>query len=398
MTLVNAVIILVIGAVMGVLADWLIKSILPSRPTRAHAVAVVFAILCMGFAAAYLSEVNQGLLGRVISTLPVNIPLLPAHRPTASIEEYGLVRQIQTPFEHTATHNWSPDADEIVLGEARIERYRIEDGTALGDNISDVQTGMPSLIRIMPDGGAVTAVSAIGGATYEFGTRKRVSIWQGDNCYRHGECYMDWVPNTNNFVTSYLVKKDDNEIPVFAVRDSQTGDTIAQFTMQSRATAIKVSPDGKLVAIGDPLGRVGIWNIATGQAEVTLDANLQHWIEDIDWSPDGKYLVAANVFSLWIWDIEKQEPYWNESFESAIGLALRVGWSPKGNLIVGATDQELYVWDFPNKARLGTSEYSNGAWAVTENYNIRVKWNSSGTMASVALPRTIVIYEAPPGK
>ncbi|HEV3144086.1 MAG TPA: WD40 repeat domain-containing protein [Gemmataceae bacterium] len=83
---------------------------------------------------------------------------------------------------------------------------------------------------------------------------------------------------------------------------------------------MSLSPDGKLLAIGDRAGQIEIWDAAKGTVQRSLvkmaaNGNIQNYAPAVLFSPDGKLLASAGVhagnnnnnnpnFELRIWDVQ----------------------------------------------------------------------------------------------
>lgn len=74
-------------------------------------------------------------------------------------------------------------------------------------------------------------------------------------------------------------------------------------TESSRAISIAPSPDGMVLVTGDQVGRVIMWDAASGQAQLELEQPHPS-IECVRFSPDGRMLVACGRYGVTIWRIE----------------------------------------------------------------------------------------------
>jgi WD40 repeat protein len=55
------------------------------------------------------------------------------------------------------------------------------------------------------------------------------------------------------------------------------------------------SPNGMRIASGDESGEVKVWDAATG--EVVLSFRAPDAVYSVNWSPDGKYIIAGGYFN-----------------------------------------------------------------------------------------------------
>ncbi|GHO80947.1 hypothetical protein KSD_87180 [Ktedonobacter sp. SOSP1-85] len=65
------------------------------------------------------------------------------------------------------------------------------------------------------------------------------------------------------------------------------------------------SPDSTKLACYDSGGNIQIWSLQDGKLQQQGGMSTQGRIEDLAWSPDGKYLVSANPSLLTLWDTER---------------------------------------------------------------------------------------------
>ncbi|EFH81529.1 WD40 repeat domain-containing serine/threonine protein kinase [Ktedonobacter racemifer] len=65
------------------------------------------------------------------------------------------------------------------------------------------------------------------------------------------------------------------------------------------------SPDSTKLACYDSGGNIQIWSLQDGKLQQQGGMSTQGRIEDLVWSPDGKYLVSANPSLLTLWDAQR---------------------------------------------------------------------------------------------
>jgi WD40 repeat protein len=225
--------------------------------------------------------------------------------------------------------------------------------------------------------------------------------------------WTSWSPSGEHLVASGQVAQ---------IWDVQTGQVLATFTPQSAQASTTVhqgnpmarlsggdmiyasafSPDNKLVASavdGVTYGYdVQIWNAATGAYMRTLqvvpNATASDYIDQIAWSPDGKYLAASSPSNgVYVWNTTTWQLAYTKRGVSG------VTWSPQGDLIASVSHSQVQVWQattgkvqFSFQGQAGTNSVSALAWSPNGQYiaasgqNVRI-W-------SVANQKLVYVYNA----
>lgn len=145
---------------------------------------------------------------------------------------------------------------------------------------------------------------------------------------------------------------------VMAIFDLSTGEIITQFEFQTDRLShvindVQWSPDGNLLAIGNADGHVQAYETETFSR--LLDTKIQPDQKDsvarinvVAFSPDGKLLAAAGQDeAIRIWDTAD----WNEPkvIDNSMFPILDLEFSPDGKFIVVGDAGEIYVWDLENE-------------------------------------------------
>ncbi len=142
--------------------------------------------------------------------------------------------------------------------------------------------------------------------------------------------------------------------------DLETGKILQQFKGHNGwVRTVAFSPDGKTVASGSFVGTQAtdvtnpgeliVWNPASGE-EITRLEGHPSALQDIEFSPDGKNLLASSGFfaaisnpaSLYYWDIEKEEII--HQFEMEYD-AYDIAFSPDGKTAVSSSILDINLWD-----------------------------------------------------
>jgi WD40 repeat protein len=120
-------------------------------------------------------------------------------------------------------------------------------------------------------------------------------------------------------------------------------------------TALAVSADGRLAALGDTEGRVRLWEIASGKEQVPTQGH-QSAPRSVALSPDGRRAASAGASApqgqVILWDVlagKARESFFTPSAE----MARAVAFSPDGaQLLAGDSSGNLHLCDAGSGQRL----------------------------------------------
>lgn len=110
-------------------------------------------------------------------------------------------------------------------------------------------------------------------------------------------------------------------------------------------TAVKFSPDGKLVASASADAAIVISDAYTGRHIHTLEGHLAG-ISTISWSPNSRHLASgSDDKTIRLWDAVTGTPH-PVPFEGHHNYVFSIAFSPKGNMLVsGSYDEAVFIWD-----------------------------------------------------
>jgi WD40 repeat protein len=121
-----------------------------------------------------------------------------------------------------------------------------------------------------------------------------------------------FTPDGNAII---CVNHDDNPIRII---DARSGDIIrnvskmdiGKFEHTGHDESLAISPDGKMMAVSAPRGKIGLWEIESGRLVSKFDAGLSR--DDIVvFSPDGKTLAAGGLNqNILLWDVKRGDLQW----------------------------------------------------------------------------------------
>jgi WD40 repeat protein len=131
----------------------------------------------------------------------------------------------------------------------------------------------------------------------------------------------------------------------------QSGVNIVIAVDQKASTIVRrlrLSPDGKLLAVGDDEGLVRIVRLETFEVVRTIRAHTQR-VSDLDFSPDNRTLLSAGRDGvIRYWDVESGSQLRELRVPNSIPYSARMNSaSPERWVIMGDRNGFLYAWDLP---------------------------------------------------
>jgi len=116
-----------------------------------------------------------------------------------------------------------------------------------------------------------------------------------------------------------------------------------QLQSDNEVLSVAVSPDGKLLATGTKW--ITLWDLEMSQQVGVAMRGHKSNMTQMEFSPDGKFLVTANIDNtVRLWNVETRQQV-GEPLRAHKGLVLSVAYSPDGNQIAsGASDGTIVLW------------------------------------------------------
>ena len=180
---------------------------------------------------------------------------------------------------------------------------------------------------------------------------------------------------------------DDGVIYVWNVEHGTVANTISQNENETMLdfSSVIFSPDGTSLASVDDSGFIKLWNVRDGKLvkqikyeEDKLPNNVYFWQKsNIDFSPDGKFIVFGGWESLSLWNVETGKT--SKIISGHSDFVVHVRFSPDGKLIAsGSLDKEIKIWDLETKREISSLK---GHTSPIDNF----AFNPDGkTIASIA--------------
>ena len=167
-----------------------------------------------------------------------------------------------------------------------------------------------------------------------------------------------------------------------------------EVSVVSPVTAVKFSPDGKLLAVGGQR-EVRLFDPASGKLLATLTGHAG-LVRSLAFSPDGRQLAAAGGLpqiggEIKVWDVRSHQLL--QTLQGHKDCVYSVAWSPDGKLIAsGSYDRLVKLWDAATgKEWKNLQDHIDAVFAVA--------FSPDGKhLASASQDRTVKIWDIASGK
>jgi WD40 repeat protein len=238
---------------------------------------------------------------------------------------------------------WSPNGKQLASGGHKITIWEAQ----TGNQIQVLTTSTEEMFTVVwsPDGSKLASISYDGqGNVWDVSTGECVLKLE-KNRFSHG---IAWSPQGNLLGTSYPNPPGGGREQV-TLWNPQTGEAVRT---QPGVYDLAWSPLGNIIAsVSDSRTpnthddkTLILWDPKTGNMirSIALGMFLNH----IDWSPDGKYLVVAQdqEGALIVLNAQTGEKIYR--LKGHAGTVTNVAWSPHGDLIASASeDGTVIIWE-----------------------------------------------------
>ncbi|MBY0229217.1 MAG: hypothetical protein K2W96_08075, partial [Gemmataceae bacterium] len=256
---------------------------------------------------------------------------------------FTLVLLLAAPAPKTAYLSWSTDVNYSPDG-----RWLISYGT-----VEDREKGTTRDLGALRLG-----FTADGKRLFGMTRDQRLVCWDVPGFKERFDVKADHGPDFHNKAGFYrfglVVSPDGSFVATYRLRSrtvkvwhGETGKEARSLESPSFVWSMAISPDGKLLAVGDEERNVTVWELATGKKRERFEAiplrKVRHtsdgWVNQMCFSPDGKRLaigvsrLGGDVDTRMPCDLVVRETEkWREVFRVDVGETYMHGlaWSPDG--------------------------------------------------------------------
>jgi WD40 repeat protein len=207
-----------------------------------------------------------------------------------------------------------------------------------------------------------------------------------------------WAPDGQRLASG------SQEASTVQIWDALTGaNMVTHHGYEDSGMTVTWAPDGRRLASGDSKVHFGvdfveIWDAATGNAIKTYSPHTNSSapgpVNGLSWSPDGKYLAAANFdYTVRVWDLATDKLRFFYSDPNGY-LMTCITWSPDSKYIAfgnddnGTHDVKVQVWNVASQSRV----------AICTGHTLPIEtvaWSPNGEyLASGSIDKTVRVWHA----
>ncbi|WP_435009443.1 WD40 repeat domain-containing serine/threonine protein kinase [Tundrisphaera lichenicola] len=259
--------------------------------------------------------------------------------------EWVASRDSFDPDAIVTTLAFSPDGRRLISGDStgRVRLWDPSTGRHLGK--APFQRKVIASAGFYPDSDQVVAIGE---------GESQVRVWSlapkiaPPTLPGHGD--EVWDMTFLHGASTLVSAGDDHKIRFWDVpRGVQVREIDAHETL---VTTLAASPDETILASGDYLGGVWIWNLANPADPGRKLLDLKGRIRSLAWSPDGRYLAIAGPSGpIRIWD-RKADRFQKIATDHSSTHTL--AWTPDGKVLAaGSHDAVITLWNWPNRDLAG---------------------------------------------
>jgi WD40 repeat protein len=300
------------------------------------------------------------------------------------------------------TSAWTSDGRAVTLGSVngQVIQWYIEDSTI--HSLQSIAFGFP--VRAI-------GVSSFGQNIAWVLDETNIVLWRSEEPLMHSYFFGEHTDVVVRVAFSpdgsYLASISDVHDPLVVIWDVETGRLLHKLELDEGhfPFSIAFSPDGSVLAVGQFLGSIELWNVESGEQLSTL-TGLTREVVSIVWASHGRQLAASSSFwfgssegeydpylTIGAWDIESGELIYaregSPASDKPYGV-YKIAVSPNGEWLASGTDSgEIRLWNFESGELLDTLDGHT-------DYVFDLAWSPGGQMlASVSADNTVIVWDNP---
>jgi len=228
--------------------------------------------------------------------------------------------------------------------------------TPLSAKIENAHRGLPNTLDFSPDGKIFASGSYTDDMVYiwNVSTKERLSFFVQLDVRD-----IDFSPDGE------IIAACGSDPNLISLHDTASGETTALLEGHTETvTSISFSPDGGMIASGAKDSVVKLWSVPDGNLIANLVGHKDErgaGIIDVDFSPDGKYLLSAAIdgtssLTLLLWDVEQRKvigTFLNDKAGNKVPVEKGIGFTPGGD-VMAPWNEEIQLLSVPNLEVIGT--------------------------------------------
>jgi WD40 repeat protein len=252
---------------------------------------------------------------------------------------------------------YSPDGNTLAIGDSDgvVQLLNVVTGEFVGEPFTGHNSPV-TIVAFSPDGSQLFSGSDDGTIiTWQTQSESRLGSPLFDNDMSEFALNLALSPDGNTL--AYTVFENDSDEERIILRDRVSHQFIGDPLMGHRGTirTMEFSPDGETLASADEAGDIILWDMATGQQIQTLSLGEPETIVDLDFNTDGSILASANyeLGTVILWDMTTFQPVGNplhyrseaETVLNMDGWVTNLAFSPDGALLAFSSSAGIAFWD-----------------------------------------------------
>jgi hypothetical protein len=275
-----------------------------------------------------------------------------SHHITSALEIEHMLKHVTADvLEHTRNFQRPERLSQLTR-----DFYFRREGTAELDYQKQLQTLLPQLAAVQREPIARKQFKIIGSDDLA-ALRKSTTAPAPQSSITRGQepSYPDGAQSANgSTITSHFALADPSGGDVVIAVD-RAGSTIVR--------KLRISPNGKLLALGDEEGLVRIVRLENFEVIATIRAHNKR-ISDLDFSPDSRTLLSAGRDGLLrFWDLEniRPAPFRELRAPASIPYSARLNPSlPNRFVVMGGREGRVIAWDLKRNQIITNNQFHHG--------------------------------------